>query len=119
MKPTTKKPQAPEKLTSIQDLIQFTRSIPAKNLIVDSRGPRFLDDSKGCILGQIDNRYPELRYAGKIVGVDAFQLAGVNNGAYNNGASGWDIYSRPEGTPTDGASIKKRLLAFLKTLLKK
>lgn len=113
MKPTTKKPQAPEKLRSIQDLIQFTHSIPPDNLIVDSRGS-CRKDGKGCILGQIDKRYSELRYAPSIVGVNAFELARVNNGATSS-----HIYDRPIGTPTDGASIKKRLLTFLKTLLKK
>lgn len=109
-KPPAPYQKTPDQINSIPDLISFVKAIPAKHWCVDTLRN---DQGQCCVLGHYNERYNAgLRQFETIVGIDVNKLAAVNNGSPDDN---W-YTPRPEGTKTDGASIKRRLLAYLKSL---
>lgn len=90
----------PQAITSPIDLIQFVKGIPAKFWCVDMR-----DNYNGrhCVLGHLDKAYNTASFQTPTDGFSQVQLANVNNGFYEG-----------DSRKIDGASIKRRLLEFLK-----
>lgn len=100
----------PETITKPEDLLAFLKPIPPKYWVVDTR-----DDGEGrcCVLGHLDRAY------GYSQGRDGFkdnELAIQNNGVTGPYAN---RSPRKEGAGLDGASIKRRVLAFIKSRIGK
>ena len=97
------------KINSAADLIAFLEPIPEESWCVDIR-----DDGCGrcCVLGHIDRAYR--RSGGAEYNTDGFtmnELAVVNNGVAGQYANN---SPRKPDAGIDGASVKKRVLDYLR-----
>lgn len=109
-----------------KDLLELIESVPAKNFIVDDVGKTWTctkpETHVGCILGQCDVRkwtLSEIRSipmpSSPFCRTDR-RLAQINNGGI--GVRDDEYQTRLPGTSTSGVAIKRRLLRFVRGLLK-